>query len=242
MRIAADRLIDWRCIWVAAAFAVVVPTYGAVDPGIAAAPRTDFVPPAPGTYRLQRIQPVSDATLLDTSGHARRLIEATRGKVTLLTFFYSNCTDPLGCPFAFGTLHRLRAHLSPEPGVRNRVRLVSVSLDPTNDTPQALADYARGLAPSDSIDWQFLTARSVGELLPVLDDFGQDVSVEVNDHGRPTRALHHMLKMFLIDSRGTVREIYSLAFLQPQVIVNDVKTLLMESPAANRNSLASQRP
>jgi protein SCO1/2 len=36
--------------------------------------------------------------------------------------------------------------------------------------------------------------------------------------------------MFLIDRRGTVREIYSLAYLQPQVIANDVKTLLMESP------------
>jgi protein SCO1/2 len=230
MRIADDRPSTWRSIAAVAAFGVVAPVFGAVDPGVATAPRTDFVPPAAGSYQLQRIQSVSDAMLLDTSARARHLVDATRGKVTLLTFFYASCTDPLGCPFAYGTLHRLRAQLSPEPGVRNRVRFVSVSLDPSHDTPQALSDYARGRVPDAAIEWQFLTARSIRELLPVLDDFGQDVSVEVDDRGRPTRALHHMLKMFLIDRRGTVREIYSLAYLQPQVIANDVKTLLMESP------------
>ena len=62
----------------------------------------------------------------------------------------------------------------------------------------------------------------------MLDDFGQDVSVDLDAHGHPTRVIHHMLKLFLIDARGDVREIYSLSFLQPEVIVNDVRTLLME--------------
>ena len=38
-----------------------------------------------------------------------------------------------------------------------------------------------------------------------------------------------MLKMFLIDARGEVREVYSLAFLQPQVMFNDIKTLALEA-------------
>jgi protein SCO1 len=41
--------------------------------------------------------------------------------------------------------------------------------------------------------------------------------------------LHHMLKMFLIDAHGEVREIYTLIFLQPQVIFNDIKTLALEA-------------
>jgi protein SCO1 len=65
----------------------------------------------------------------------------------------------------------------------------------------------------------------------VLDDFGQDVSVDVDDSGRATRALHHMLKVFLIDDRGRVREIYSLAYLQPQVMLNDIRTLYLERRA-----------
>ncbi len=71
----------------------------AVDPGPAAAPRTDFVVPAAGTYQLQEIQRTSDAELLDAAGRARHLTEFTHGKITLLTFFYTSCTDPLGCPF-----------------------------------------------------------------------------------------------------------------------------------------------
>ena len=92
-------------------------------------------------------------------------------------------------------------------------------------------------------EWRFLTARSVSALLPVLDDFGQDVSVEVDGSGRATRALHHMLKVFLIDHRGRVREIYSLAYLQPEVMLNDIRTLYLEphtSPADART--AARRP
>ena len=213
------------------AMGVAAPALGAVDPVAASPPRMDFVPPAPGQYRLQRIQPVADAVLLDRFGRVRHLSQATHGKVTLLTFFYANCSDALGCPFAYGTMHRLRARLATAPGVSGNVRFVSVSIDPTHDTPHALADYARMVVPNGAIDWQFMTARSIKALLPVLDDFGQDVAVEVDAQGRPTRVTHHMLKMFLIDRTGTVREIYSLAFIQPDVIANDVLTLLMEPKA-----------
>lgn len=113
-----------------------------------------------------------------------------------------------------------------------RVRFVSISFDPTNDTPAALARYGAQFANDARMQWTFLTARSVGELLPVLEGFGQDVSVDVDQDGRPTRTMHHMLKVFLIDRRGIVREIYSLAFVQPQVMLNDIKTLALEERSA----------
>ena len=53
--------------------------------------------------------------------------------------------------------------------------------------------------------------------------------MEMDESGRATRTLHHMLKIFLIDARGEVREIYSLSFLQPQVMFNDIKTLALEA-------------
>ena len=205
---------------------------GAVDPGIAVAPRMEFVPPRAGAYRLQRIQSIADAVLLDASGQLKHLASLTTGKVTLLTFFYTDCADALGCPFAYGTLNGLRARLLSEPQVRGNVRFVSVSLDPTHDTPAALTQYAGHLARDHRFEWRFLTANSVPELLPVLEDFGQDVSVEIDARGRPTRALHHMLKVFLVDRHGEVREIYSLAYLQPDVIVNDIRTLLIEHPSS----------
>jgi protein SCO1/2 len=200
----------------------------AEDPGKAAAPRMEFVPPRPGSYKLQRIQPVADALLLDSTGLAVKLSALTHGKITLLTFFYTYCVDPLGCPFAHATLAGLRDRVTDDRALAGRVRFVSVSLDPTHDTPAAIASYGREFTIDPKFEWRFLTARRVAELLPVLDDFGQDVSVDMDENGRATRTLHHMLKMFLIDAHGEVREIYTLAFLQPQVMFNDIETLALE--------------
>jgi cytochrome oxidase Cu insertion factor (SCO1/SenC/PrrC family) len=194
----------------------------------------EFSPPPPGSYRLQNIQRVTDAVLLDSTGHAVRLSAVTQGKITLLTFFYTYCVDPLGCPFAHTTLANLRDRVRDDRALTGRVRFVSVSLDPTHDTPAVLASYGQEFTIDPKFEWRFLTARRVPDLLPVLDDFGQDVSVDVDEKGRATRTLHHMLKMFLIDARGEVREVYSLAFLQPQVMFNDIKTLALEAGAPRR--------
>jgi cytochrome oxidase Cu insertion factor (SCO1/SenC/PrrC family) len=219
-----------RSLAVATALVLGAAARGAVDPGAAAPPRTDFVPPAAGSYQLQRIQPVADAVLLDASGRSQSLSSVTLGKVTLLTFFYTYCMDPLGCPFAYVTLSNMRDQVLAERNLTSAVRFVSVSLDPSTDTPAAISRYGEQFATDPRFEWRFLTARSVADLLPVLDDFGQDVSVETDNRGRPTRTLHHMLKVFLIDREGIVREIYSLAFLQPDVMFNDIRTLVMEKP------------
>jgi cytochrome oxidase Cu insertion factor (SCO1/SenC/PrrC family) len=201
----------------------------AVDPGKATAPRMEFVPPPPGSYKLQKIQRVADAGLLDSSGHPVSLSGLTKGKITLLTFFYTYCADPFGCPFAHTTLANLRDRVRGDGALAGRVRFVSVSLDPTHDTPEVIASYSKEFTIDPKFDWRFLTAHRVPDLLPILDDLGQDVSVEIDENGYATRTLHHMLKMFLIDARGEVREIYTLSFLQPQVMFNDIKTLALET-------------
>ena len=190
-----------------------------------------FVPDAAGTYVLQRIQPCPGGTLLDSDGRVRRLSGLTRGKVTLLTFFYTHCGDPLGCPFATGVMAGLRERVLAEAALRDRVRFVSISFDPDHDSPQRLQAYARSLARDGRFEWDFLTARSMRQLQPMLEDFGQDVRVEVDAAGRPVRSMDHMLKLFLIDSGGTVREIYALDYLQPEVMLNDIRTLWMEAQA-----------
>jgi len=206
-----------------------------VDPGKATAPRMEFAPPPPGSYELQKIQRVSDAVLLDSTGRNVNLSALTQGKITLLTFFYTYCVDPLGCPFAHTTLANLRDRVRGDPALAGSVRFVSVSLDPTTDTPAAIGNYREMVSQDSTLEWDVLTARSVHDLLPVLEDFGQDVSVEQAADGSARRTVHHMLKMFLIDHTGMVREIYTLAFLQPAVILNDIQTLYIEErPHASR--------
>jgi protein SCO1 len=201
----------------------------APDPGLPRAPRMQFVPTPAGTYQLQRIQECPDAQLLDSAGRARQLSALTRGKITLLTFVYTHCTDPLGCPYAFGLMAALSGRIVADPDLRANVRFVSISFDPTHDSPAQLRSYARGFSAHARFEWDFLTAPSIAMLQPLLDDFGQDVRIEQNRAGGPVRAINHMLKLFLIDPAGSVREIYALDFLQPEVMLNDILTLRMEA-------------
>lgn len=194
------------------------------------ASRMDFVPPAPGSYQLQRIMAVPQGTVVDIDGKARKLSGYTTGKVTLLSFIYTYCADPKGCPLAYEVLQSLKKSVKDVPGMGEKVRFVSLSFDPQNDTPDVMQAYG-GADARDmrGLRWYFLTTRSSKELLPLLDGLGQDVSVAADrPAGSRVPMLSHMLKVFLIDTHGQVREIYTTSFLLPNVVMNDIKTLLME--------------
>lgn len=212
----------------------------AVDVGPAVAPRMDFTPLPAGTYSLPAIQTVGDAMLLDEHAQPIHLRTLTAGKITLLTFFYTYCVDPLGCPFARETLTMLRDRILADRPMAANVRFVGITCDPLNDTPQVLSEYGASFASGGTFEWRFLTAKNVPALLPVLEDLGQDVSVDIDARGNPTRALHHMLKVFLIDPR-VVCEIYSLAFIQPEVMLNDIRTLYLESNAHKKGGIPRDR-
>jgi len=213
------------------AFALVVWSFAALaaNDQVPGAPRMEFVPPAPGTYTLPVIQRTPNGKVLDSSGFAHALSRYTIGRITLLSFIYTYCTDPVGCPLAYDTFVTVRSRLLERPDLAWRVRLVSLSIDPTHDTPQMMRAYAGKYLEADKgLGWHFLTTPSMKALTYILDAFGQDVAVEVDERGRPTRAINHMLKVFLLDQHGGVREIYSSEFLFPEVVLNDIKTLLIE--------------
>jgi cytochrome oxidase Cu insertion factor (SCO1/SenC/PrrC family) len=121
-----------------------------------------------------------------------------------------------------------------EARLREQARLVSLSFDPTHDTPQAMQAYGGENARARAPRWHFITTSSIGRLTPILQGFGQDAEVQRDDGGQPMRVISHVLKLFLIDRRARVREIYSAAFLMPEVIVNDMLTLALESAAGVR--------
>jgi protein SCO1 len=195
----------------------------------ASAPRQDFVAPAPGSYALPVIQPAADGWVLEGSQVPRRLKHYTHGALTLLSFIYTYCTDPIGCPLAYATFDTIKRRALADPVLRGQVRLVSLSFDPSHDTPQAMRVYGGEHARGADLPWHFLTTYSTRFLKPILDDFGQDVDIELGAKGAPTRARAHMLKVFLLDPQGQVREIYSAAFLHPDVILNDLRTLALQA-------------
>ena len=95
--------------------------------------------------------------------------------------------------------------------------------DPIRDTPDAMRTYAGSREKGSAPRWYFLTTRSARELEPLVEGFGQDVRRTPSG-----RELSHVLKVFLIDRAGDVREIYSSNFLHPRIVLNDIETLLLE--------------
>jgi protein SCO1/2 len=194
-------------------------------------PQLDFLPPAPGSYMLHRIMPAPEGRVLGLDGRAERLSRYTRGQITLLGFIYTTCVDPLGCPHAYRVFDALKEAIAATPALHGKVRFVTLSFDPARDTPHAMARYAgsRARDTGAGLRWYFLTTRSARELLPLVEGFGQDVEVTLErSSGKPQRVLSHVLKVFLIDPAGDVREIYSSTFLHPQTVMNDIRTLLLE--------------
>lgn len=193
-----------------------------------------FTPPAPGSYPLPAIQRATDGWVLEQNWWPRRLSGYTQGQLTLLSFVYTYCSDPQGCPLAYEAFVELHRQAQADPLLRQRLRLVSLSFDPGNDTPQAMRAYGGAYATTAQPRWHFLTTYSLRFLQPILDGFGQDVAVDTASPGGAQRVLTHLLKVFLIDAGGWVREIYSTAFLHPQVMLNDLRTLALEERAVRR--------
>jgi len=186
----------------------------------------DFDPPAPGTYTLFHIMAAPDGEVLGLDGRAQRLARFTRERITLLGFIYTTCIDPDGCPRAYRIFDTVHDAVASVPALRQQVRLVTLSFDPARDSPATMGRYAGSRARRGPVPWLFLTTRSARELLPLLNGFGQDVRYTA---GR--RELAHVLKVFLIDRAGDVREIYSSDFLHPRTILNDIETLAREDRA-----------
>lgn len=186
-------------------------------------PPLEYEPPAPGSYVLHRIMPAPDGKIVGLSGKTEPLSRYTRGAITLLGFIYTTCTDPDGCPLAYRVFDALKEEIRAAPRLRDKVRFVTLSFDPLRDTPDAMREYAGSRAKGSAPRWYFLTTRSARELAPLVEGFGQDVRRTPSG-----RELSHVLKVFLIDPAGDVREIYSSNFLHPRTVLNDVETLLLE--------------
>jgi cytochrome oxidase Cu insertion factor (SCO1/SenC/PrrC family) len=189
----------------------------------------DYDAPAPGTYKLPVIKPAGDGTLLDSAGKPVRLAELTRGRITVVSFIYTRCAARKACPYATGVLMELHRESSEDAALAKELRLVSMSFDPANDTPERMAAYS-GLASQrpTAAPWHFLTAKSQTELQPILIAYGQAVDEKSNPLD-PTGPLNHTLRVFLIDRAGNIRNIYSSGTLDPRLVLADVRTLMMES-------------
>lgn len=93
-----------------------------------------------------------DFALEDAAGNPVEMADL-RGKVVVLNFIYTNCGD--FCPLHTELLASLQAMINPTP-MRDRVRFVTITTDPSRDTGAALAEYSKAHG-ADLSNWLFLT-------------------------------------------------------------------------------------
>jgi cytochrome oxidase Cu insertion factor (SCO1/SenC/PrrC family) len=183
--------------------------------------------PQPGSYELPVIDRVGRYELLDASGERVPLLEIEPGSCAVVSFVYASCPDAGGCPLVLASLRRMDRTLAEKPNLASHVQLVTVSFDPVNDTPERLAILRDHLKPIG--EWHFRTAASDLEIRPVLDDFGQDALRLVSaEDGSSLGVIRHIAKVFLVDSDYAIRNIYSTGFLDPEILLRDIETLLLE--------------
>ena len=191
----------------------------------------DYQPPAAGSYQLPPITGASDGAVLLEDGQESQLHDLMGDRLVLFSFIYTRCSDINGCPLANAVFHKLQAKLQARPDMAQATRLLSMSFDPERDTPKVMQEFGKGLG-GNGVDWQFLTARDRDALQPILEDYGQYTIREYDEDGEYTGDFAHMLRVFLIDRDLRVRNIYSVAFLHADILINDLETLLLESPSS----------
>ncbi|MGA9852866.1 MAG: SCO family protein [Gammaproteobacteria bacterium] len=78
------------------------------------------------------------AVPLETQSGAHINLADLRGKWLLVEFIYTHCTDD--CPLLSAEFAQLQNQLA-KPLAQNKVQLLSISFDPSYDTPRVLAAY-----------------------------------------------------------------------------------------------------
>jgi cytochrome c peroxidase len=184
-----------------------------------------FKAPEVGSYKLPVIGSAADGVVLNITNQSAQLHDLMDGKIVLLSFIYSTCSDVNGCPLATAVLHKINRRLQQEPQIAAKLRLLTLSFNPEHDTPEIMRHYAEGFK-NEIVDWQFLTTNSEQQLQPILDQYQQSIQKTYDEQGKFTGTFSHILRVYLIDTNKQLRNIYSVSFLHADTLINDVKTLL----------------
>jgi cytochrome oxidase Cu insertion factor (SCO1/SenC/PrrC family) len=96
---------------------------------------------------LRPLRPLSEFQFTERDGRTVRLADLN-GKVFALNFFFGNC--PGTCRILNSKVAELHKEFGPQ-----GVKFVSVTIDPSSDTPEKLAVYAKPFGADEN--WWFVT-------------------------------------------------------------------------------------
>ncbi len=140
---------------------------------------------------LRQSEKAPDFSLIDQTGQRVSLGDLS-GEILVVDFIFTRCTGP--CPILTSRHVELQRMLSPD--LRERVRFVSISLDPAYDTPNVLDAYARARGV-DLSGWSFLTGPET-DVADVVRRWGIG-TLRASDGN-----IDHVVATFLVDGGGRI--------------------------------------
>lgn len=131
-----------------------------------------------------------------------------QGKAWAITFIYARCPLPDYCIRMSTNFSDLANSLKDNAELKDKVRLLSISFDPENDTPAKLRQYGQGYlgnqANPDFTIWQ-LAVGSDAEVRKVAEFFGLDYRVDENNK----TVITHNLRTAVISPDGKVVKVFA---------------------------------
>jgi protein SCO1/2 len=174
--------------------------------------------PAEDAAHLAVIRRAPVFALTTQDGKTLRLADL-RGKVLLVSFIFTTCNG--SCPATTARMSTVAQALKRKGLFKgDGVRLLSITLDPKRDSPAALRRYMR-LYDLDARHWTFLTGPAE-KVNKVITAWGMWVKEA------PRGQLDHPSRIFLVDKRGRIRELYNLDYFKPKWVLADVQALQKE--------------
>ncbi len=177
--------------------------------------------PVPVDDRFAQLgKEVPEFTLTDQDGK-RLSTKDFRGKAWAITFIYARCPLPEYCikmstNFSDAALQIMNSDL------KNKLRLLSVSFDPANDTPEKLRSYGQGYlgkdAKPDFSVWQ-LAVGNDKEVRSIADFFGLRYETDQNDKTQ----INHSLRTAVISPEGKVTKIFAGNDWTPNDLLKELK-------------------
>jgi protein SCO1 len=190
--------------------------------GAAAAPKGISHHPKPG-------EKVPDFAFLDQDGK-RIHLSSFRGSPLLVTFIYTRCPYPQFCPLVSKGFAKIYAATRASAAPGTKIRLLSVSFDPENDTPEVLRKFAetfKKTADGPIFDrWEFAAAPR-DKLNEIADFFGLYIEGQ-------SPVIVHSMSTTVISPEGTVYSWYDNSDWQPAQLIADATA--STEPSSNPDS------
>jgi protein SCO1/2 len=148
-------------------------------------------------------------------------LQTYRGKTLLLTFIYTRCPVPDYCTLMSNNFAQIDRALSQDASLYEKTHLLSISIDPSYDTPQVLRSY--GAAHTERYQnetfahWEF-AGGTTEQVKKIAEYFGLVYYPEKDQ-------IIHALRTVIVGPDGKVVKIYTGNDWKPEEVIEEIHRL-----------------